>query len=281
MGVRNSLRTIRDNVLGTEESKRARKHNKAVADAKAKLDDLARDPNVRRFYMFQSIPYLFDTDAAMRAHYDELCDKYFDPRTHLRDEQRIRQFMALLAIVNQRDEGDYLEIGTFQGGSARLIHKCMDQTRTLFCIDTFEGFVEKDLEEEKLVAPNHNWSVGNFPETSPERVGNYIGDGRKPDNVTLIKGWFPEAFAGLEERRWRFIHIDVDLYEPTRIACEMLWPKLVDGGLMVFHDYENNAFPGMKVAVDEFLEKQGLWALPMGDLWGSAMVMKPGATGAK
>ncbi len=34
----------------------------------------------------------------------------------------------------------------------------------------------------------------------------------------------------------------------------------------VFHDYDNLSFPGVKIAVDNFLDKLGLKVLPMGDL---------------
>jgi hypothetical protein len=42
------------------------------------------------------------------------------------------------------------------------------------------------------------------------------------------------------------------LYEPTKACCEYLWDKLESDGIMVFDDYENARFPGVKKAVDEF-----------------------------
>ena len=103
----------------------------------------------------------------------------------------------------------------------------------------------------------------------------YVGDGTPPANFKPIKGWFPDAYNGLEDRRWRFIHLDMDLYEPTRIGLEMLWPQLVPGGVMVFHDFDNLSFPGVKTAVNTFFSRLGLTVLPMGDLWGSTMIVKP------
>ena len=79
----------------------------------------------------------------------------------------------------------------------------MDPKCQLYCCDTFEGFKKEDLEKEKEVAPNHTWTEGNFLDTSPESVGSYIGDGDKPDNAVMVKGWFPESFikAGLDEKK--------------------------------------------------------------------------------
>lgn len=254
---------------------KSKAHAWTVARAKGKMDSLLEVQTISRFYMAQSIPYLLDVKTEKRRMFDNLWKGYRNPITHLRDPMRLIQFMALLDIANAAPEGDYLEIGTHRGESAKLIYKLMDPSRTLYCIDTFEGFVESDLAVEKTVNSSCTWHVGNFLETSPEYVCNYVGDGVPPSNFRAIKGWFPQAYAGLEDRRWRFVHLDMDLYEPTRVALEMLWPQLVPGGVMVFHDYDNLSFPGVKIAVDRFLDRLGLKALPMGDLWGSAMIVKP------
>lgn len=250
-------------------------HARKVARVKRNMDSFLEEPSVNRFYMAQSIPYLLDVKVEKRRVFDGLWAGYRNPITHLRDPVRLVQLMALLDIANAAPEGDYLEIGTHRGESAKVIYKLMDPSRTMYCIDTFEGFVESDLHAEKTVNPASTWQVGNFIETSPEYVSRYVGDGLPPANFRAIKGWFPQAYAGLEDCLWRFVHLDMDLYEPTRIAMEMLWPRLVPGGVMVFHDYDNVSFPGVKISVDNFLDKLGLKALPMGDLWGSAMIVKP------
>jgi O-methyltransferase len=210
-----------------------------------------------------------------RQIFDNLWNGYRNPATHLRDPIRLIQFMALLDIANAAQEGDYLEIGTHRGESAKVIYKLMDPSRTLFCIDTFEGFVDSDLVAEKYINPAITWQPGNFLDTSPEYVATYVGDGTPPPNFKPIKGWFPESYQGLEDRNWRFIHLDMDLYEPTKIGLEILWPQLVPGGVMVFHDFDNLSFPGVKIAVNDFFSRLGLTVLPMGDLWGSTMIVKP------
>ena len=98
---------------------------------------------------------------------------------------------------------------------AKVIWNFMDPSRSLYCLDTFEGFKEQDLKVEATVYYSR-WEVGGFAPTSPEMVGTYIGDGKTPDNLKLIKGWFPDTFAGLEDKKWRFIHIDFDLYQYNR-----------------------------------------------------------------
>jgi len=52
-------------------------------------------------------------------------------------------------------------------------------------------------------------------------------------------GWIPKVFENIPERKYRFVHIDVDLYEPTYASVEYFYPRLVSGG--VFR-YPNNIF---------------------------------------
>lgn len=66
--------------------------------------------------------------------------------------------------------------------------------------------------------------------------------------VTYGPGWIPAAFPR-DERRYRFAHVDVDLYQPTRASLEYFWPRLVSGGVIVCDDYN---WAGAKLAVEEF-----------------------------
>ena len=54
-------------------------------------------------------------------------------------------------------------------------------------------------------------------------------------------------------RKFALIHIDLDLYEPTRNALEFGWEKLSDGGSLICDDYGFITCPGATRAVDEFL----------------------------
>ena len=50
------------------------------------------------------------------------------------------------------------------------------------------------------------------------------------------------------------LHIDVDVYEPSKIILELLWDKVVPGGILVLDDY--GTVEGETKAVDEFFSKQ-------------------------
>ena len=48
------------------------------------------------------------------------------------------------------------------------------------------------------------------------------------------------------------MHIDVDLYEPTRGCLEYFYPRLVEGGVMICDDYGAPLYPGAHKAWDEY-----------------------------
>jgi hypothetical protein len=74
------------------------------------------------------------------------------------------------------------------------------------------------------------------------------------DSFEFHKGWIPAPFKKIENARFCYTHIDVDLAEPTRDSIEFLWPRLNPGGVMVLDDYGGMGYPGAKRAIDAFFE---------------------------
>ena len=52
-----------------------------------------------------------------------------------------------------------------------------------------------------------------------------------------------------------FLNADVDLYEPTSIILKNLWPMIVNGGVLYCDDYKRWRWPGVKMAIDQFIEE--------------------------
>ena len=63
----------------------------------------------------------------------------------------------------------------------------------------------------------------------------------------------PSRFDELKKNRFSFIHLDVDLYEPTRDSIEFFYPRINKGGILVCDDYMQTVCPGATKAIDEFL----------------------------
>ncbi|HUX67471.1 MAG TPA: TylF/MycF/NovP-related O-methyltransferase [Terriglobales bacterium] len=144
--------------------------------------------------------------------------------------------------------GEVWEAGVYQGGSARLFKalvqeaQAIGQPTLLRLFDSFEGLPPTD----NRLDLHHG---GDFNDTSLEQVMELVG----PEAwIDFRKGWIPATFAGLENSRIRFAHIDVDLFQPILDCCEFIYPRLVPGGMLVFDDYGVPSCPGARAAVDQF-----------------------------
>jgi O-methyltransferase len=56
----------------------------------------------------------------------------------------------------------------------------------------------------------------------------------------------------LRDRTYCFIHVDCDIYESHLDCLNLLYDRLVPGGIVVFDDYAQPKWPGATRAVDEF-----------------------------
>ena len=75
-------------------------------------------------------------------------------------------------------------------------------------------------------------------------------------NYELVKGDIRETIPAFIQNnpslKIALLHIDVDVYEPTKIILENLWSKVVPGGVLMLDDY--GTVEGETKAVDEFFE---------------------------
>jgi hypothetical protein len=76
--------------------------------------------------------------------------------------------------------------------------------------------------------------------------------------VAFYRGWIPGALAQLPEGRWSFVHVDVDLYDPTYACLEYFYPRLATGGVIICDDYGSAVFPGAWRAWSRYCDEHGL-----------------------
>lgn len=163
--------------------------------------------------------------------------------------------------------GAFAELGVHQGKTARAIH-LMDEDRTFYLLDTFEGFKEKDLAQESQT--DGRFSTTMFDDTSIDRVRDYLGGSQ---NLHFKPGFFPDTSEGLENEDFALVHIDADLYAPTSEALKFFYPRLNKGGVMIIHDYNHN-WDGVKKAIDEFMPTIPESLIELPDWQGSVMIVK-------
>lgn len=181
-----------------------------------------------------------DSDRALyniieRFYGDDMPNITVDRRYGLRE-------LAKLAIDI---EGDFAECGSYNGVTAWLMADVMRASphpKELHLFDSFEGLSVPGEQDGSY------WQKGDltFPlEKVKENLSAF-------DNVRYHPGWIPDAFPEVQDLRFAFVHIDVDLFEPTRDALRFFWDRLTIGGLIVSDDYGLISCPGATKAFDDF-----------------------------
>ena len=160
-------------------------------------------------------------------------------------------------------DGDFLEAGVFQGGTAKMLRMLAEKTgKQLHLFDSFEGMEVTDAQLDRHTS-------GDFADTSLEGVQRTVG---KADHVHFHKGWIPNTFDAVQGERFCFAHVDLDLYQGVRDSLEFLYPRMPTGGVIISDDYGFASCPGARKAIDEFLLDKP--EKPLAMLTGQALIIK-------
>lgn len=172
---------------------------------------------------------------------------------------------------------DFVEIGCWLGHSSyiisSLIQKLSQKKIDFHIFDSFEGLSRETVADENLSKKSEIeiLNIRNQFKSNYEFVKNEVLQDFK--FVNIYKGWIPEKFDLIAEKKFSLIHIDVDLYEPTLNSLKFFYPRLVDGGLMVCDDYNSKTFSGAKKACDEFF-KNKKYSFSFSPAFGSFFIIK-------
>lgn len=138
--------------------------------------------------------------------------------------------------------------------------------KRLWIYDSFEGLPEKNSADESVLGAD--FKGGELYVTKREVKERFLRAGLL---VPVIKkAWFSELTEKDLPERIAFAFLDGDFYESIRDSLLLVTPKMVgwnrgndDGvvkntrtGVIVVHDYNNLALPGVKKAVDEWAKRE-------------------------
>ncbi len=137
--------------------------------------------------------------------------------------------------------GDIAEVGVYQGGSSMLICRAKGE-KHLHLFDTFEGIPKVEKIDKFL--------EGQFA-SQFEETRNYL---KQENNVHFYKGIFPDTAGPIEEKKFSFVHLDVDTYESTNNCIQFFYPRMNSGGIIISHDYI--PAKGVRKAFDEFFAEK-------------------------
>src|SRR5262245_25912072 len=155
--------------------------------------------------------------------------------------------------------GDTAECGVNLGASSYLICRAnlaSPQGKWHHGFDSFEGLSQPGAHDGSF------WKGGDLTASLEAAAANLSEFPR----CRLYKGWIPERFHEIADKTFSFVHVDVDIFEPTKASIEFFYPRLNSGGLLLCDDYGFTTCPGATRAIDEFLagRPEKMIALPDG-----------------
>ena len=146
--------------------------------------------------------------------------------------------------------GDTAECGVLDGASSYLICSAREDggLSEHHAFDSFEGLSAPGPEDRPRTSAAFHWTAGDLSvpiEETMLKLGRF-------GNVRYHRGWIPQRFGEVAARRFSFVHVDVDLYQPTKDSLTFFYPRLVPGGILLCDDYGYHTCPGARRAFDEF-----------------------------
>ena len=204
------------------------------------------------------------------------------------DPRRIHKLLAHWELYRRIAglPGDVVECGVYKAASLVRWVTFRDgleaaRARRIVAFDAFGAFPRDAVEgnaDRAFIARFEAAGDG----LSPEEVRAVLDGKGIGENVHLVPGdiraTLPAWLAQAPATRIALLHLDMDVHEPTALALDLLWERVVPGGILVIDDY--NAVEGATRAVDAWLATQPalrLEKLPFAHV--PAYVVKPARAG--
>jgi hypothetical protein len=177
---------------------------------------------------------------------------------------------AVRYVVDEGLPGDFAECGVWRGGSIMAMAIQLKELgvtdRRIWLYDTFAGMTaptEKDVEAgtgtsaadmlrtTEVGDGNNVWCVAGRADVE----ANVRTTGYPMEQFTFVEGDVAVTLREQVPDTISLLRLDTDWYESTRIGLEVLFPRLVVGGVCILDDYGH--WQGARTAVDEYFEAAG------------------------
>ena len=160
--------------------------------------------------------------------------------------ERLNKYYSQLAILSKAKvpDGIFVELGVFKATSLVRLASYLKflyptATPTFYGFDAFGRFPRPSQEYSSDAKFLDKFERDAGDGLSIQEVRELLmKDG--VDNVQLIKGDISETFPAFlrqVSKKICFLHVDLDLYEPTYFALVNALPYLTNGSIIMFDDY--------------------------------------------
>lgn len=174
-------------------------------------------------------------------------------------------------IVRNDIPGALVECGVWRGGSAMAMALTLQAMRAaprdIFLFDTFEGMTPPgpednlasdgrsaaEIAQEKGGNPDH-WIVACA--ALEEVRTNMFSTGYPRERLHFVQGDVLRTLDQRDTGPLALIRLDTDWYESTKRELEVLFPRLVPGGVLIVDDY--GSWQGARKATDDYIADKGL-----------------------
>lgn len=181
------------------------------------------------------------------------------------DPSRFSKFISHLQFFKRTSNirGEIVEFGIFKGNSFFRWIKFRDlleqtSSRKIIGFDVFGDFPEANFEDDKLRRDAFVKETKGGKSISYDELIELLEKQNLRKNVDIIEGDILKTLdvylQNNPQLKISLLHIDVDLYEPTKYILESLYSKVTKGGIIILDDY--GAFAGTNKAVDDFFKNQ-------------------------
>jgi len=166
---------------------------------------------------------------------------------------RLINLARLADQTNQQGiPGDFVECGTYKGGSAALLSQFLGSNRHLWLYDSFQGMPPTSSQD----GPDAPIWVGDCAAMISD-VEDVLGKVDAPQQRCHIQaGWFQETFRWELPQQVVLLHCDADWYESVLLVLETFYDRIPPGGYIVLDDF--GYWEGCREAFYDFCSRRGI-----------------------
>jgi len=187
------------------------------------------------------------------------------PYTMTSDERLHTLIHAVRYLVKNNVPGDIVECGVWKGGSMmaaiKVLQSLQDEQRNIYLYDTYEGLPAPGQEDTKIdgTIATEAFERYKINEGASEWCRSEIQEvkqavyttGYDSAKVHFIKGKVEDTVPGTVPEKIALLRLDTDWYGSTKHELVHLWPRLVQGGVLILDDY--GSWLGAQKAVDQYI----------------------------
>ena len=172
----------------------------------------------------------------------------------LSSPDRIDSLIRLANYCNSNNIlGDFVECGTYKGGSAAVLSMCIGEGRHMWLYDSFKGMLEtidKDGQDAARYVGACAATVADVQEAM--RIVS-IPDAK----YSIFEGWFEDTFKdeNLPERV-ALLHCDADWYNSVTLVLNTFYDRISDQGCIILDDF--GYWEGCREAFYDFCSTKGI-----------------------